>query len=109
MEDEEMKDWYDPDEEDPYEALDRSIYDDKDDSNMGKKGDRHAQEEPQAVEMCRTLAWAINNLRMKVDQLKDLCEKKDWNYDICYDIEEGMAKLGECLAQLTIWGEEKYE
>lgn len=97
------------DEEDPYEVLDRSIYDDKDDSNIGKKGERHAQEEPQAVKMRRTLAWAINNLRMKVDPLKALCEKKAWDAEICYDIEECIAKLGECLAQLTIWDEEKYD
>ena len=86
----------------------RSTFDSVDKSASNKNA-LHAQEEPQAVEMRRTLAWAINNLRMKVYQLKAFCEKKDWNNDICYDIEDGISKLGECLAQLTIWDEEKYE
>lgn len=68
-----------------------------------------ATEEKEVIEAKRVMSWAIIKLTQSIEHLRDLCKRKEWDDEITYDMEEAKTKLGECLADLTVWDEESFE
>ena len=67
------------------------------------------QEEKEVIEAKRVMSWVIIKLTKSIEDLRELCKHKDWDDEITYDMEEIKTKLGECLADLTVWDEESFE
>ena len=54
----------------------------------------------------QALADAIVAVQAHNEQMKWSCEQMEWDSEVCYQIEEGIMKLGCALASLHKWYEE---
>lgn len=75
-------------------------------------GETMATEEKEYVsskeekELIHELSKAIVIITEKTNRLEYKCEKEGWDPAVCFDIKEGLEKLGFGLATLITWNED---
>lgn len=65
--------------------------------------------EERVEEAKKTLARAICRVEDATDMLEFECRENGWEEEVCFVIREGLEKLGEALATLTVWDENTRE